>query len=59
VNSARRPKKLLSVGARLFAILVIMFLLSQIAPGGPIAQLLARLHDWPADSRIQVIGPVD
>jgi ABC-type dipeptide/oligopeptide/nickel transport system permease component len=55
----RASKKLFSIGAKLFAILLIMFLVIQIAPGGPIAQILAQLPDWPADSRIMLIGPLD
>jgi ABC-type microcin C transport system permease subunit YejB len=48
---------LLSVPARLFAILLVVFLVIQLAPGGPVDQILTGLHEWLIDDGIDR-GPI-
>jgi ABC-type microcin C transport system permease subunit YejB len=48
---------LLSVPTRLFAILLLTFLVIQLAPGGPVDQALTRLHEWLIDDGIDR-GPI-
>jgi ABC-type microcin C transport system permease subunit YejB len=48
---------LLSIPARLFAVLVVTFLVIQLAPGGPVDQMLTRLHEWLIDDGIDR-GPI-
>jgi ABC-type microcin C transport system permease subunit YejB len=45
-------RKLLSIPGRLFAILVVTFLVIQLAPTGPVDRLLGRLHEWLTDDGI-------
>jgi ABC-type microcin C transport system permease subunit YejB len=40
---------LISISARLLAVLVVTFLVVQLAPGGPIDHMLTRLHEWLID----------
>ena len=48
---------LLAVPARLFTILLITFLVIQLAPGGPVDEMLTRLHEWLIDDGIDR-GPI-
>jgi ABC-type microcin C transport system permease subunit YejB len=48
---------LLSLPTRLFAILLVTFLIIQLAPGGPVDQALTRLHEWLIDDGIDR-GPI-
>jgi ABC-type microcin C transport system permease subunit YejB len=48
---------LLSLPSRLFAILLVTFLIIQLAPGGPVDQALTRLHEWLIDDGIDR-GPI-
>ena len=48
---------LLSVPARLFVILLVTFLVTQLAPGGPVDDMLTRLHEWLIDDGIDR-GPI-
>ena len=48
---------LLAVPARLLTILLITFLVIQLAPGGPVDEMLTRLHEWLIDDGIDR-GPI-
>ena len=50
-------KILLAVPTRLFAILLVTFLVIQLAPGGPVDRVLTRLHEWLIDDGIDR-GPI-
>jgi len=50
-------KILLAVPTRLFTILLVTFVVMQLAPGGPVDQALARLHEWLIDDGIDR-GPI-
>jgi ABC-type microcin C transport system permease subunit YejB len=52
-----QTKILLSVPTRLFAILLVTFLVIQLAPGGPVDRVLTRLHEWLIDDGIYR-GPI-
>jgi ABC-type microcin C transport system permease subunit YejB len=39
-------RKLLTIPARLFAILFVMFLIIQLAPSGPVDRLLTSVYEW-------------
>ena len=55
---AYRLKKLLSASVKAFAIFVTVFLIVQIAPGGPIANVLTRLLQANA-TNVPLHGPID
>ena len=48
---------LLSIPVKLFTILLVTFLVVQLAPGGPVEQMLTRLHEWLIDDGIDR-GPI-
>jgi ABC-type microcin C transport system permease subunit YejB len=48
---------LLSIPGRILAILLLTFLVIQLAPGGPVDQILTRLHEWLIDDGIDR-GPI-
>jgi hypothetical protein len=57
VMRAHLITKLLSISAQFFAMLLVTFLVIQLAPGGPVDQMLTRLHEWLIDDGIDR-GPI-
>jgi ABC-type microcin C transport system permease subunit YejB len=51
-------RKLLSIPAKLFAVLVVTFLIIQLAPTGPLDRLLMSLHEWLIDDGTPPAGPL-
>jgi ABC-type microcin C transport system permease subunit YejB len=51
-------RTLLTIPARLFAILVVTFLIIQLAPTGPVDRLLTAVHEWLVYDGISPSGPL-
>jgi ABC-type microcin C transport system permease subunit YejB len=57
VKCSSQIRVLLSVAMKVFAILLVTFLVIQLAPGGPVNEMLTRFHEWLIDDGIDR-GPI-